>query len=233
MQQPSPHTAVLLFLRDERGEARLKSLDLRLNGLAHLHLLRTLNRHSQQVARRSGLPVFVVKGEQQIGNTFGERLGNAIETVFTAGFENVIAIGNDCLSLTSNQLKHIANLLEQGASLVLGPAEDGGVYAIGIQKRAYQQTAFIHLPWQTALVYNALLEYAQIFHLPATCLATEQDIDDAASFQRVFNALGRATRLYNVLKSIVTHYISSFKETVFFISNSILFTTHLRAPPVF
>ncbi|MFN7119354.1 MAG: DUF2064 domain-containing protein [Saprospiraceae bacterium] len=225
-------TAVLVFVRDEREEARLKSFRARLGLRANLRVVHTLNQHVTSVTRQAGLPTIFIKGHQQVGSTFGERFTNAIEAVFSAGYERVITIGNDCLSLNAGHLHTIAKALEQGTDMVLGPAQDGGVYAIGIRRQAFQKDRFLLLPWQTPDLFSALVNYiikigATYHHLP-----TAIDADDEQSFQKALKHLVPATRLGQILRNLVQVNCIQVVINISFRTQILFFITLLRAPPV-
>ncbi|NBC06960.1 MAG: DUF2064 domain-containing protein [Bacteroidetes bacterium] len=216
------HTALLLFVRDEREEAQLKPLAR--NQRASTALFRRFNAHVRQQAQRTGLPLFVVKGEQQRGQAFGERLANAIESVFACGYERVISLGNDCLQLQPRHILQAAQQLQQH-DLVLGPAADGGVYLLGIAQSAYDRQAFLNLPWQTESLTAALRHYASHCLLPDW----QEDIDDWQGFQR---QLGRiAGDLRKRLLAITAISKPTSLDIPFTPSTLHLASAGLRAPP--
>jgi len=51
--------------------------------------------HARRAVADSGLPTIEVNGAQQRGRNFGARLANAVADAFAAGYEHVIAVGND------------------------------------------------------------------------------------------------------------------------------------------
>lgn len=224
-------TAVLVFVRDEREEAQLKSFRAQLSLRAGVQLVRTLNRHVLSVTRQARLPTFVIKGAQQVGNTFGERFTNAVESVFQAGYQHVITVGNDCLSLNASHLQKMAEQLAKGTDLVIGPAKDGGAYSIGIQKNAFQRDFFLNLPWQTERLFNALLHYAENLNANYYCLPPARDVDDARSFQQAISSLSATTRLFQLLKHILQSTRIQPLGDILFISNHLSFISLLRAPP--
>lgn len=216
------HTALLLFVRDEREEAQLKPLasDQR----ASAALFRRFNAHARQQARRTRLPLFIVKGAQQQGHSFGERLANAIESVFARGYERVISLGNDCLQLQPQHILQAAQQLQQH-DLVLGPAADGGVYLLGIAQSAYDRRAFLDLPWQTAGLAAALGDYASHGLLPDW----QEDVDDWQDFRR---QLGRiAGDLRKRLLAITAISKPARLDIPFTLSTLHLASVGLRAPP--
>lgn len=231
MHHQSPNTAVLVFIRDEREEAQLKSFRSQLSLRARMQVIRTLNCHVSTVTRQARLPTFVIKGAQQVGQTFGERFANAVESIFQAGYEQVIAVGNDCLSLNAGHLQKMAEQLANGTDLVIGPAKDGGAYAIGMQRNAFQRDLFLQLPWQTEYVFDALLHYAENLNANYYCLPPACDADDVRSFQQAISGLSSTTRLFRLLKYILHTPRIQLNSDIPFISNHLSFISLLRAPP--
>lgn len=225
------NTAILVFVRDELEEAKLKSFLSQRSLQKNLQVVRTLNRHVRFITRQSGFPTFIIKGAQQVGTTFGERFANAVESVLNSGYEQIITIGNDCLSLNAAQLQEMAAQLSNGAALVLGPAKDGGAYAIGIQRNAFFKADFLALPWQTEHVFAALVNYANQFHLTYTCLATAADVDDVTSFHLAMARLSPVARLYRLLRNILQLTRLQSVVDISIISNLLSFISLLRAPP--
>ena len=61
----------------------------------------------------------------------GVRLERAFREAFQSGTERVVIVGSDCPGLTSEILRKAFDGLADH-DLVLGPAEDGGYYLIGL-----------------------------------------------------------------------------------------------------
>lgn len=218
-------TALLLFVRTEQEEARCKPLAG--SRKASAALFRQFNRHMLQQVRRTGLPLFIVQGDQQIGTTFGERLANAYQSVFDLGYDRVIAIGNDCPELNTQLLLEAANQLERHP-MVLGPTDDGGAYLIGFQRAAFQIEAFVKLPWQTDTVYEALLTSAEG---TIAVLDPSFDIDQHQTLRR------QLWRIPVVLRRLISRLLGPvgaalFKENHSLPSVSYQLPVGLRAPPV-
>ncbi len=201
--RPSHTTALLLFIRNEKQEAQLKPLALGAGRRVNVQLLRTLNRHARRQAKRSGLPLIIVKGDQQVGATFGERLANAFEKAFSQGYERVLAIGNDCLHLNSRRLQEASRQLEN-TDMVLGPALDGGVYLLGIHRSAYRREAFIGLPWQTPHLFQELLNSLLPVSAAVALLDKEEDADDFETFRRLLAKLPAFHWLSHELRSLLS-----------------------------
>ncbi len=87
----------------------------------------------------------------QYGASLGERLLNATETLLGLGYESVCLINADSPTLPSELLSSaVYALAHSGDPVVLGPAEDGGYYLIGL-KRAHRRL-FNDIEWSTAKV---------------------------------------------------------------------------------
>lgn len=148
--------------------------------------------HTLRTVRRTGLPVF--RAQQQSGSSFGERLANAVEQVFAHGHQEVIIVGNDSPDLSLGLLHRAAKAL-QTQSMVIGPAQDGGSYLIGLSLQSYQRKSFIQLAWETDQLCVELLAYVaalgqSAFQLPPLC-----DIDSAQDLRKVWQQLPQWHRL--------------------------------------
>lgn len=178
MTSPGTHTALLLFTRTTRAEARAKDL----SGKHSLHVSSQiadhLIGHADRTARASGLPCFVIDSDHQQGDSFGEKLANAFEAIYALGYNGVIAIGNDCPALTSGDLREAGQVLEQQYA-VIGPAHDGGVYLIGLQHDAYDRTQFLSLPWSTEHLTAAFCTQMQQENVAFHICTLRSDIDTA------------------------------------------------------
>lgn len=232
MHQLNVHTAILLFLRDEQEEAHIKAFDKELGVRSSRRVVHTLNRHLIKESRRAGLPVFTIRGDQQIGHSFGERFANAFETVFDAGFERVIALGNDCLSLTKEHIFRTEALFDEGHPVVLGPAKDGGAYVVGISREAYQRQAFINLPWQTEQIFDALEAYACQNNAGCGLLPPAYDFDDMEALRCLLRHLPGTMRIVRLLRTIILQKKYQPLASHLFIISVLISVNSLRAPPI-
>ena len=151
-------TALVLFTLSAREEARVKDFS-DLHSFHTNELIATeLISHAEQVTRQSGLPSFIFGPELQKGNAFGEKLGYAFESIFALGFENVIAIGNDCPELTPNDITTSALQLETHDA-VIGPDAKGGLYLIGLNRYQFDLESFYLLPWESQQLATSFFRY--------------------------------------------------------------------------
>jgi rSAM/selenodomain-associated transferase 1 len=86
---------------------------------------------------------------QQIGEDLGIRMLNAFKNSFDAGYEKVLIIGSDLYDLTSENIESAFRKLDTN-DVVMGPAEDGGYYLLGMN--SLHCSVFKNKNWGTATV---------------------------------------------------------------------------------
>jgi rSAM/selenodomain-associated transferase 1 len=118
----------------------------------------------------------------QQGGTLGERLAHAARAAFTRGAAPWLVIGGDCVGLGHARLREAAGALADGADAVLGPAEDGGYYLLGLRRLAPE--VFHDIPWSTGEVAAVTRRRAAAAGLRLAELPPLPDIDDEASLVR-------------------------------------------------
>ncbi|MDY6803020.1 MAG: TIGR04282 family arsenosugar biosynthesis glycosyltransferase [Cyanobacteriota bacterium] len=111
--------------------------------------------------------------EQDSGD-LGDRMAGAFQTAFNSGIQRGIIIGIDCPGLNGEILRQALEKLEQN-DLVLGPAEDGGYYLIGLRRLIPE--LFRGINWGTAEVREKTVAIAQNLHLAIDYLPLLPDID--------------------------------------------------------
>lgn len=94
----------------------------------------------------------------QHGEDLGIRMENAFQNAFNAGYEKVLIIGSDLYDLEE---KHIHQAFEQlnANDVVIGPAEDGGYYLLGMKK--LYTAVFQNKAWGTETVRKDTLSDLQ------------------------------------------------------------------------
>ena len=105
----------------------------------------------------------------------GHRLSAAMDWAFAQGYGSALVIGTDCPDLNAAILTQGLEALAAGADLVLGPAQDGGYYLLGLTSP--QPALFEGITWSTAAVLAQTLAQAERLHLTPTYLPTLVDID--------------------------------------------------------
>ncbi|TVZ56832.1 hypothetical protein OD91_2133 [Lutibacter sp. Hel_I_33_5] len=97
----------------------------------------------------------IYQKHQQTGNDLGFRMQNAFENSFKKGYEKVMIIGSDLFDLSEEIINEAFYQLDKNDT-VIGPAEDGGYYLLGMKKN-YPEI-FQNKNWGTSSVRKATLE---------------------------------------------------------------------------
>jgi rSAM/selenodomain-associated transferase 1 len=116
---------------------------------------------------------------------FGRSLLHAARSLFALGHEAVCLLNSDSPTLPTALLCEAARVLaEDGDRVVLGPADDGGYYVIGM--KAPHAHLFEDIAWSTDRVADQTRERARAIGLEVVELATWYDVDDVAGLVRLF-----------------------------------------------
>lgn len=111
--------------------------------------------------------------KQQFGNSLGDRMSSFFKEGFDSGFKRIVIIGSDCPDLQSSDLDQaFAKLYVSDA--VIGPANDGGYYLLGLSKNV---DLFKNKEWSTESVFKDTLEDFKKEKLSFDILAEKIDLD--------------------------------------------------------
>jgi uncharacterized protein len=199
---PQSDTAILLFAHTAGEEVRYKTLSKGQGVGVNKKLAGTLLQYTLDVATDSGIPLLPIFSEQQVGNTFGERLANAFQDVFAAGYQQVICIGSDCPTLTAAELMLAQEELSR-VNMVVGPATDGGAYLIGLHIDSFDPENFAMLNWQTNELLNDLMLYSYRQNSCMGCLRLLQEKGDVNN-QKDLAAQIELLPVYHTLRRQIT-----------------------------
>ena len=120
----------------------------------------------------------------QRGISLGERLYNATDDLLQQGYRAVCLINSDSPTLPRSILIRAIELLaNDGDRVVLGAAEDGGYYLIGL-KHAHRDL-FNEIAWSTSEVLACTRQRAAGINLPVEMLPPWYDVDDADTLNRL------------------------------------------------
>jgi rSAM/selenodomain-associated transferase 1 len=124
----------------------------------------------------------------QRGTSLGERLCNATDDLLREGYGAVCLINSDSPTLPKSILIRAIELLAtDGDRVVLGAAEDGGYYLIGL-KHAHRNL-FNEIAWSTSDVLARTRQRAAEIDLPVELLPPWYDVDDAETLNRLCEEL--------------------------------------------
>jgi uncharacterized protein len=124
----------------------------------------------------------------QHGADLGERLARLLAGLLAEGHVAAIAIDSDSPTLPMAYVAHAAQILSRAAAdVVIGPAEDGGYYLIGVT--APQPRLFEDVTWSTSSVLPTTLTRVKELGLRLHLLPTWFDIDTAQDLARLRSAV--------------------------------------------
>lgn len=106
----------------------------------------------------------------------GTRMERTFSEAFHQGVKRVVIVGSDCPGITKATLRTTFDLLSQ-FDLVLGPANDGGYYLIGLGQETPQ--LFQGIPWGTGQVRARTVEIAKRLGLQLVNIEPLDDVDRA------------------------------------------------------
>jgi uncharacterized protein len=122
----------------------------------------------------------------------GASLYDAAADLLAAGYGSVCLVNSDSPTLPTSILVAAAQALSPpGDRLILGPAEDGGYYLIGL--RQAHRHLFEDIAWSTSQVLAQTMERGREIGLATTTLPVWYDVDDIASLRRLHRQLRQAT----------------------------------------
>jgi len=118
---------------------------------------------------------------QQKGEGLGDRLSQAFQSNFDEKYKSVVVIGSDCPQITHEVLLEAFEKLKT-SDVVLGPAEDGGYYLLGMNK--FYPNLFENKNWSTDSVFADTILDVERQKLSYALLPTFTDIDVIEDLER-------------------------------------------------
>jgi len=231
LKDSNQNTAVLIFSRTEQDEAIQKQFTPANLKSKNRLIAKALIQSTLQTVKKTNLPFYIIDSENQQGNSFGEKFSNAIKTIFNKGFENVITLGNDCPNLSVNNILTAEDNLKFNRT-TLGPAKDGGIYLMAINKDSFDFDHFKNLQWQTDRLFSSITEFLSKIGKSTSILVKKADIDSYADLIN-FLSLSSKNNFKEEIRRILNDVIVEFQINNF-TSKKLSFphqTFGLRAPP--
>jgi len=125
--------------------------------------------------------------KQQIEGSLGEKMEQAFLSGFKNGHKNIIIIGSDLYDLNREDIEEAFNTLET-YEYVLGPAEDGGYYLLGMN--SFNTKIFKNKVWGTDTVLRDTLIDLKDQHIllleERNDVDVYEDIKEHEDFQQFF-----------------------------------------------
>ena len=110
----------------------------------------------------------------QANDDLGGKMKDAFALLFKQGYEHVVIIGSDCFELSTVIIDEAFNMLKQ-KEVVIGPADDGGYYLLGM--KTLLPFIFENKHWSTEHVFQQTISDLQKENTSFAELITLTDVD--------------------------------------------------------
>ena len=108
----------------------------------------------------------------QKGSDLGTKMANAFQDGFTSGFDRIIVIGSDIFDLKQKDIENAFAQLDKN-DFVIGPAQDGGYYLLGM--KSFKAELFQNKNWGQQTVLKDTVDHLKNEKL--AILEERNDID--------------------------------------------------------
>ncbi|MEP6761054.1 MAG: TIGR04282 family arsenosugar biosynthesis glycosyltransferase [Sporichthyaceae bacterium] len=195
----TPRPAQLVVLAKSPVPGRVKTRlgptfgALEAAGLARAALVDTLRAAQGAGVQRTVLALDGVAGDwlppalevyPQRGGPLDERIAHAMTDAWSTMPLPVLLIGMDTPQVTAADLDHaVERLLEAGTDAVMGPAVDGGYWALGLRRPRTEH--LVSVPMSRSDTGSAQLDRLESCGLRVRLLETRRDVDLAADADAV------------------------------------------------
>lgn len=180
--------ALIIFVRNPQlGKVKTRLAETIGNEKA-LEVYNALLQHTQSVTQNLDCDKFVFYDENiqtddlwsesffkkrvQFGSDLGAKMKNSFQELFELEYENCIIIGSDLFDLEVNHIDEAFHKLECNDA-VIGPAEDGGYYLLGLKNII--PSIFKNKNWGTSTVLSSTLKDLKNYKIEL--VETLNDID--------------------------------------------------------
>lgn len=161
----------------------LEQADRTVRGLASVSLAWS---EPPGAAAPAGLVPHGVKVETQAGSDLGERMARAIQDKIRAGHKRVVVLGSDAPTLPADHLRAAFETLA-GREVVIGPADDGGYYLVGMSRLHLE--IFRDVPWGSEKVLAVTRKRLARAGTPHAELGVWHDVDTAEDLKRLWKEI--------------------------------------------
>lgn len=187
---PTSKKALIIFVRNpELGKCKTRLAET-IGDEAALEIYKHLLSHMVAVSKNITADRFVFYSETipkndmwdetifrkklQIEGDLGEKMETAFLELFQMGYEKVIIIGSDLFDLKPQHINSAYQELDIH-DVVIGPAEDGGYYLLGLS--TMNASLFRNKTWSTSHLFEETTNELKENNIKFTTLETLNDID--------------------------------------------------------
>lgn len=135
----------------------------------------------------------------------GEDLGQRMRHALTQALQRapyVLVIGADCVSLDTSYLNDAISRLRSGASVVLGPAEDGGYVLLGVRHEV-PAGLFEDIEWGSARVLEQTRSRLRAMSIDWLELSPRWDVDVPGDLPRLARLLAENPKTGDQIRQYV------------------------------
>jgi len=139
--------------------------------------------YSEEIWEKDVWNTTIFEKKLQNGANLGDRMANAFELGFKNGFEKILVIGSDLYDLDATTIENAFSELDK-SDFVIGPAQDGGYYLLGMKK--FITNVFKNKAWGTHTVLNDTLKNLEKYKTKLLDVRNDvdvyEDIKDISAF---------------------------------------------------
>ena len=143
--------------------------------------------YSEKIHENDIWDASIYQKKLQAGEDLGDRMEYAFAEGFKNGYANIIIIGSDMYDITSEELMRAFRELD-AKDFVIGPAEDGGYYLLGMRK--LKPAIFVNKEWGTSSVLEDTLQDLNQENIALLEVKNDvdyySDIKEHSAFQQFF-----------------------------------------------
>jgi rSAM/selenodomain-associated transferase 1 len=110
--------------------------------------------YSEEIKDKDIWDASIYQKHLQKGSDLGERMQNAFVQAFDNNYDKVVIVGSDLYDLRPSHIEKAFDRLDQNDA-VIGPAEDGGYYLMGLKE--LNAPVFLNKSWGTSTVFEDTL----------------------------------------------------------------------------
>ena len=203
---PGSKMALIVFTRNpELGKCKTR-LAATIGDQSALDVYRFLLDHTVKITRSLSADVYVYYSEkikeidrwdtsifrkkEQHGHDLGAKMQHAFKELFDIGYQKAIIIGSDMYDISTQEIED-AFLGLENYNFVIGPAQDGGYYLLGMKQ--LKSSLFINKKWGTQSVLEDTIQ--DLTKETLSILPEKNDIDyfedikDIEVFKKFFRHL--------------------------------------------
>ena len=111
----------------------------------------------------------------QTGETLGEKMFSAFENLFSFGYSKCILVGSESIEIETIHILQALTALDDN-EVVIGPAQNGGYYLLGMSKMV--EELFVDKPWGTKTLFKKTLDDLDSQLISYHILPVLSDVDE-------------------------------------------------------